>query len=234
MVCVKVARLVLAILIPTFHILDHQSTGIPPDFAPIFNGRDITGWHISRTDHHGSTPRAYVEEGVLKLAQNPYGQGGLLLTDKRYKDFELYLEVKAPWGCNSGIFLRSTEGGSAYQIELDQGHGTGNLLGENMRVSQGARASGLASIWKNNDWNSFHIRMIGAVPHITEWVNGMEMWDVQEPRNDKIAGETDGFIGLQVHWSSTYEPAQGSFLMAGAWKPGAVYEFRNIAIKQLP
>ena len=40
------------------------------------------------------------------------------MTDKRYKDFELYLETDIPWGLNSGIFLRSTETGGAYQIEL--------------------------------------------------------------------------------------------------------------------
>src|SRR5262249_45037530 len=92
---------------------------VPSDFHPIFTGRNLHGWPISRTDHHGSTPEATVENGNLVLKQSPYGQGGLLLTDRRYDNFELYIEVKAAWGCNSGIFLRSTEGGSAYQIELD-------------------------------------------------------------------------------------------------------------------
>lgn len=206
---------------------------VPPGFKPIFNGNNLSGWHVSRTDHHGSTPNAYVEHGELQLKQSPYGQGGLLLTDKRYRNFELYLEVKAPWGCNSGIFLRSTEGGTAYQIELDQGRGTGNLLGENLSVSQSAEAGGLSRVWKNGDWNSFLIRMTGVAPHISEWVNGVRMWDVQELRNDKIADETDGMIALQAHWASTYEPAEGSFNLPGSWKPGAVYRFRNIGIKVL-
>jgi hypothetical protein len=162
------------------------------------------------------------------------GQGGLLLTDRRYSNFELYIEVKAHWGCNSGIFLRSTEGGSAYQIELDQGRGTGDLLGENLTVSLPAKAERLPKVWKNDDWNSFRIRMQGAAPHITEWVNGIEMWDVQEPRNDKIAGETDGMIGLQAHWVSLYEPAKNSFNLPGSWRPGAEYQFRDIAIRELP
>lgn len=206
---------------------------IPAGFTPVFNGKDLIGWHVSRTDHHGSTPNVSIEGGILQLKQSPYGQGGLLLTDKRYQDFELYIEVKAPWGCNSGIFLRSTEGGAAYQIELDQGRGTGNLLGERMRVSRGAHVIDLPKIWKNDDWNSLRIRMVGAAPHLTEWVNGVQTWEVQELKNDKIADEIDGFIGLQVHWSSTYEPAKGSFSMAGSWKPGAAYQFRNIAVKVL-
>ena len=205
----------------------------PPGFTPLFNGRDLIGWHVSRTDHHGSTPGISIDNGVLRLSQSPYGQGGLLLTDRRYRDFELYLEVKAPAGCNSGIFLRSSEGGSAFQIELDQGHGTGNLLGENLNLSRTAKADRLPAVWKENDWNSFRIRIEGAAPRISEWIDGWPMWDIQEPRNDKIAGETDGMIGLQVHWVSTYQPAPDSFQLPGSWKPGAAYQFRNIAIKVL-
>ncbi|MBV9441671.1 MAG: DUF1080 domain-containing protein [Acidobacteriaceae bacterium] len=210
-----------------------QQVRLPPNFSPVLNGRDLSGWHLSRTDHHGSTPEAGVRAGVLFIRQSPYGQGGLLLTDKRYRDYELYIEVKAPWGCNSGIFLRSTEGGTAYQIELDQGRGTGNLLGENLRVSQTAKATALPAIWRNSDWNAFLIRIEGPAPRISEWVNGTKMWDIQEPRNDKIADETDGMIGLQAHWASTYEPAEGSFNLPGSWKPGAAYEFRNVGIRIL-
>ena len=226
--------LLIAVLLGLLIAGYSQTSGIPQGFKPIFNGRNLQGWHISRTDHHGSTPDATVEHGVLSLKQSPYGQGGLLLTNKRYRNFELYLEVKTPRGCNSGIFLRSTEGGSAYQIELDQGRGTGNLLGENLDVSQQAKADRLPTVWKTGDWNSFRIRMVGSAPHITEWVNGVEMWDVQEPRNDKIADEADGMIGLQTHWASLYEPARESFNLPGSWRPAASYQFRRIAIEELP
>jgi hypothetical protein len=207
---------------------------VPEGFTPIFNGRDLTGWHPSRTDHHGSTPNVFVKDGVLVVKQAPYGQGGLLLTNKRYGNFELYVEVKAPEGCNSGIFLRSTEGGSAYQIELDEGGGTGDFFGENLEVSLPAKADKRASVWKKNAWNSFRIRMQGAAPRVTEWINGVQMFDVQEPRNDKVAGETDGMIGLQAHWVSLYEPAKESFNLPGSWRPDAEYQFRRMAIRELP
>ena len=212
-----------------------QTTGIPEGFTPIFNGKDTTGWHFSKTVHHGTTGNAYVENGELVLKQRPYGQGGLLLTDKKYHNFEFYVEVKEVWGCNSGLFLRSTEGGSAYQVELDQATNNANLLGELMRVSKPAQATDLPKVWKVDDWNSFRVRMEGDVPHITLWVNGVQMWDVQEPKNDKIAGETEGAIGLQLHWGSTYQPdiAQAG-IGGGNWKPDAGYRFRNIAIKELP
>ena len=60
------------------------------------------------------------------------------------------------------------------------------------------------------------------------------MWNIQEPRNDKIAGETRGMIGLQAHWVSLYEPAGNTFNLPGSWRPTAAYRFRNIAIKELP
>src|SRR5690348_11302885 len=107
-----------------------QTGKIPKGFIPIFNGRDLKGWHVSRTSHQGTTPRFFVKKGVLTGMQHPFGQGGILLTDKKYKNFELYLEVKLDSFCNSGIFLRSTESGQAYQIELAEPGGTGALLGE--------------------------------------------------------------------------------------------------------
>jgi hypothetical protein len=213
-----------------------QIENIPKDLTPIFDGKTLKGWHLSRTTHHGSTGNAYVENGVIVLKQNPYGQGGLLFTDKKYRNFDLYLEVKEAWGCNSGLFLRSTEGGSAYQIELsNEGGGSGRLLGELMKVSTGAQPTDIEKVWKTEDWNSIRIRMTGDAPHITEWINGVQMFDVQEPVNDKIAGETSGFIGLQLHWGSVYEPAlANAFSMSGMWKPDAAYRFRNIRIKELP
>jgi hypothetical protein len=228
--CFALTLLALAMPLP-----EVPKTGIPEGFTPLFDGKDIKGWHFSRTNHHGSTGTALVENGEIVLKQHPYGQGGLLITDKEYENFELYLEVKEAWGCNSGIFLRSAEGGSAYQVELDQAMGNANLLGELLPLSKGARATDIAKVWKTDDWNSFRVRMEGDSPHITLWVNGVRMWDVQEPANDKIAGETSGHIGLQLHWGSTYEPREAKgFSMSFAWKPDAEYRFRNVAIKELP
>ncbi|MEO5998347.1 MAG: DUF1080 domain-containing protein, partial [Chitinophagaceae bacterium] len=71
-----------------------QTSIIPEGFTPLFNGKDLTGWHISRTTHQGTTPNVHVENNEIILKQHPYGQGGILLSNKKYKNFELYLEVK--------------------------------------------------------------------------------------------------------------------------------------------
>ena len=149
---------------------------IPKGYKSLFNGKDLAGWHISRTTHQGTTPNFFVKNTVLTGMQHPFGQGGVLLTDKKYKNFELYLEVKLDSFCNSGIFLRSTESGQAYQVELAEPGGTGDLFGEMLPISKPAQATGKAAVWKPADWNSFRIRMEGDVPTLTLWINDKQMW----------------------------------------------------------
>ena len=207
---------------------------VPPGFTSIFNGKDLKGWHVSRSTHQGTTPNFRVENGIIVVTQRPYGQGGVLLTDKKYKNFEVYLEIKVDSVTNGGIFLRSSESGIAYQVELDESSKTtGNFLGERMQISKGAECTDRAKVWKENDWNSYRIRMVGEVPHVTLWINGVQMWDVTEPKNDLIAGATQGMIGLQSHWTALYSPAAGDWPGLTLWAPGAMHRFRNIAIKEL-
>ena len=107
---------------------------IPDGFTSIFNGEDLNGWHVSRTNHHGTTPDYRVSHGVIVGTQSPLGRGGILLTDKKYKNVELYVEIKPDYGCDSGLFLRSSEAGEAYQVTMDYlpGGGMGGIYGERL------------------------------------------------------------------------------------------------------
>ena len=136
-----------------------------------------------------------------------------------------------------GVFFRSTEGGSAYQIEVEGGGtgGTGSLIGEMLRISKSAKPANIGKVWKPDEWNSMRLRVVGDVPHVMLWINGVQMYDVQLKRNDLIADRTDGFIALQSHWTATYTPIPGStFDMSSAWKPDAAHRYRNVAIRVLP
>ena len=44
----------------------------------------------------------------------------------------MVLEVKIDWGCDSGIFFRTTAGDRAYQVNVDHltGGGIGTIYGE--------------------------------------------------------------------------------------------------------
>jgi len=45
--------------------IDDPGPRVPEGFTPIFNGKDLTGWHVSRTNHHGTTPEFRVVHGMI-------------------------------------------------------------------------------------------------------------------------------------------------------------------------
>src|SRR5690242_180181 len=111
-----------------------KPAAIPEGFTPIFNGKDLSGWHISKTNSHGTTPEFRAMQGMIVGTQNAAAEGGILLTDKRYKNVEVFMEVRPDWGCDSGLFLRSSEAGQAYQVMMDHlpGGTMGGVYGEGL------------------------------------------------------------------------------------------------------
>ena len=103
----------------TWGPIDTPKPRVPEGFTAIFNGVNLVGWHPSHTNIHGTAPDYVVLDGAIVATQNPLGQGGILLTDKSYRNFEFYMEVKPDYGCDSGVFFRSTEAGHAYQVTMD-------------------------------------------------------------------------------------------------------------------
>jgi len=202
---------------------------VPEGFTPIFNGKDLSGWHVSRTNHHGITPDYHVVHGMIVATQNPLGGGGILLTDKKYKNVEVYLEVKPDWGCDSGLFLRSNEAGDAYQVTLDYlpGGSIGGIYGEGLKdVGKSATPPSESLVpwtkaWKREDWNTVRARIVGDVPHITAWVNDQLVTDFTDTANHAAQGITEGPIAIQVHG-------------AQRWVPGGFWRWRVIAVKELP
>jgi hypothetical protein len=227
---------------------------IPEGFVSLFNGKDLSGWHVSKTARHGRTPDFRVVHGVLLGTQQPYGQGGMLVTDKKFRNFELTLEAKPDWGCDSGIFFRATESGAAYQITMDYlGTGNGNLgrmIGEGGISLGGGRGRGAAGnvtsaaapaarpgtaagnaqsapnsasqVWKREDWNLIRIRVEGAAPKVTVWINNQLVNEQQDIENHAPEGMVEGPIALQVHGGTD------------RWVPGGFWRWRNIGIRELP
>jgi 3-keto-disaccharide hydrolase len=210
---------------------------IPDGFEPLFDGKDLSGWHVSKTARHGHTPEFRVVHGVLMGTQHPYGQGGMLVTDKKYRNFELTLEAKPDWGCDSGIFFRTTETGAAYQITMDYlGNDNGNLgrligeggisLGSGRAAGAGRGAAGTPSAasqaWKREDWNVIRLRVEGPAPKVSVWINNQLVNELQDATNHAPEGMIEGPIALQVHGGTD------------RWVPGGFWRWRNIGIKELP
>jgi hypothetical protein len=200
---------------------------IPPGFTEIFNGRDTIGWHVSRTNHHGTMPLFKVLDGVLVGTQDPPGKGGILLTDRKYRNVEVFLEVKPDWGCDGGLFLRSSEAGEAYQVMLDYlpGGDMGGIYGERLPGVTATRSDNWQKAWKREEWNTVRARIEGEVPHITVWINGEQVTDFTDTANHAIGGAADGMIAIQMHYSNE---------TTKRWVPGGFWRWRTIAIKELP
>jgi len=196
--------------------------GIPEGFTSIFNGQNLAGWHVSLTTHHGGTMEWRVRDGALTGTQKPPGNGGLILTDERYQDFEVYLEMKPDFGCDSGLFLRSNEAGQAYQVMLDylEGGNVGGVYGERLQGVKTTPSEGWKEVWRKDDWNALRARIEGETPRIQVWINGEKVTDFQDTANHAAGGAVEGMIGLQVHGGSR-------------WEEGGYHRFRNIAVKRL-
>jgi len=98
-------------------------------FRDLFNGVDLTGWHPNRgRSVHGRGGRWLVDDGVLTGEQDPpgSGNGGLLLTDQKFGDFELSIDMHPDWGPDSGVFFRCTDEGAGFQMYVDY-HDNGNV-----------------------------------------------------------------------------------------------------------
>ncbi len=68
-------------------------------YTPLFNGRDLTGWRNPYS--HGE---ARVVEGEIHLLAN---DKFFLVTEKKYSDFRLSVEIHLPEGqANSGVMFR--------------------------------------------------------------------------------------------------------------------------------
>ena len=232
---------------------------VPEGFTAIFNGRDLSGWHISSTNHHGTTPAYRVMHGLIVGSQNPLGQGGILLTDKKYRNVEVYMEVKPDYGCDSGLFLRSTEAGEAYQVTLDYlpGGGMGGIYGERLtgvggRGTAPAAARGTAPA--PAPATPAPPPVVGGIPLGSTTPQGTAAWMKAWKREDWNSVRAR-FVGDVPHitvwindqqitdFTDTANHAAGGITEGSIaiqvhggtrWVPGGLWRWRTIAVKELP
>lgn len=95
----------------------------------LFDGTSLAGWHKNpERIGHGTGGDWRVVDGAIVGEQDPpgSGNGGILLTDRQFGDFDLLLDLKPDWGVDSGLFLRSTARGECFQMMVDY-HDAGNV-----------------------------------------------------------------------------------------------------------
>jgi hypothetical protein len=191
------------------------------------DGKTLNGWHIrSQTGHcrkskNKSGGRWVVEDGILVGSQDIPGNGGIVITDKQYGNFEVALEMKNDFGPDSGLFLRSNEKGQCYQAMIDY-YPKGNLMGiygegiggdphvrnfdflsspEQIKKRDAPFALPVSpeqwpSFWKHGEWNELRARISGNPPTLTTWIKGVKF---MEYTDTKMRLPDKGGIALQVH-----------------------------------
>jgi hypothetical protein len=185
-----------------------------------------------------------VEGGAFVGRQTAGNKGGILMTEKAYKDVEVIFEVKIDWGCDSGFFFRTTAGDRAYQVNIDhlQDAGVGTIYGEGFAQELRYRPYFLSNngstatkdpvltpifdlakwptIWKPTDFNEMRARVEGNPPHMQVWIAGTRVMDYTDAM---LRAEIDaqGPLAIQVHGG------------AERWIPNGSVSFRNIRVKDL-
>ncbi len=92
------------------------------EFNRLFDGQTLKGWHTNEQEiGHGSGGSWKVERGAITGEQDPpgSGNGGMLMTDHEYGDFELLIDLSPDWGIDSGVFLRANDKGECFQVYVD-------------------------------------------------------------------------------------------------------------------
>lgn len=80
-------------------------------WVELFNGKDLSGWRLR---HEGGRNGWKVENGML--VNNPPSSD--LVSEQKFRDFELHYEYMVPARSNSGVYLRGR-----YEIQIDDAHG---------------------------------------------------------------------------------------------------------------
>ena len=158
-------------------------------FVSMFNGKDLTGWKglvgnpIYRNKQTDSALKALqtkadakivndwvVKDGVLVFT----GHGDNLCTEKKYGDFEMYVDWKITAQGDAGIYLRGSPQVQIWDTsrrEVGAQVGSGGLYNNQKNQSKPLVVADNAI----GSWNNFHIIMKGD--KVTVYLNGVLVTD---------------------------------------------------------
>lgn len=142
------------------------------DWVSLFDGKTFTGWHTYGIDSVGKAWK--VEDSVIHLVsleKNGWKtvDGGDLVTDEEYSNFDLVLEWKISKAGNSGIFFyvhedltkfkNPNQSGLEMQINDDENNKNGKSEKQRAGDLAGLLASSSAKVVKPaGQWNQAEIR----------------------------------------------------------------------------
>jgi hypothetical protein len=170
------------------------SPAAEPNFAPLFNGRDLTGFKAGES-------KAFwrVEDGVLIGENDAAKKGNYLWTEKAYRDFVIEFDVRwqgtTPRGGDTGLEMRNPkiqlQLGVSGSLRVDM---TGSFYtGGKEKYPEAGQAKEAKTLMKpEGEWNTFRIQAKGDT--FTCWINGRK---ASEYTDAKFSGAAP--LGLQIH-----------------------------------
>ena len=167
-----------------------QPTG--PAFRDILPKGSFDGWHTAPGG-------AWEWRGDVLVGTSPKSERrhGILLTDRRYTDFEVELEFRVVSG-DSGFYFRVDEKPGAvavhgFQSEIDTTLETGGLYETGGRAwVVKPDAERMRGVYRPGEWTRLYVRAVGR--DVTVHVN-----DVQTAALRDDPGRLEGHLGLQLH-----------------------------------
>lgn len=191
----------------------------PLGTTPLFNGRDLAGWH----EVPGGASRFTVVDDAIHVT----GGRGFLETDGTWGDFILQARVRTNGpGLNSGVFFRAQRGtaeqpSNGYELQVHNAFrdgdrtkpadfGTGGIY----RRVPARRVVGDDGAWQT-------LTLAAAGRHVAAWVDGEPVTDWTDERTAddnprKGARTAAGHLSLQGH------------------DPTTDLDFRDLSIAELP
>ena len=161
-------------------------------WKPLFDGKTLAGWHTLPGG------KWEVKDGlILGTSEASEGRHGLLVSDKRFKDFTVRLKYKAVKG-NSGLYFRSDKvngsvGVHGFQAEIADVNDIGGLY------ETGGRAwvvkptpEEVKKYHEVGEWNQITVSAHGR--RIVVHVNGRKTAELKDD-----PGRLEGHLGMQLH-----------------------------------
>jgi hypothetical protein len=166
----------------------------------LFDGKTLNGWN-----RLAGTAEYSVEDGAIVGKSVPNSGNSFLVTDKKYSDFILEMDVRMnDTTSNSGVQVRSHYNSAGHegkglvyglQFELDPSsrRWSGGIYDEGRRdwLYPGSLNEASQSAFKVGVFN--HIRMECIGHEMKTWINGIPVAYLVDTADE------NGFIGLQVH-----------------------------------
>jgi hypothetical protein len=197
-------------------------------FVSLFNGVDLTGWKalvgnpITRSKM-SDTALANAQKAANEKTKGDWdvkdglliftGHGENLVTEKKYRDIEMYVDWKITEKGDAGIYLRGSPQVQIWDTsrrEVGAQVGSGGLYNNQKNESKPLAVADN----KIGEWNRFHIIMKGE--KVTVWLNGILVTDN---------------ITLENYWDRTLPifPEEQIELQAH----GTYVAYRNIYLREL-